>query len=88
VPLLAEPEALLVAAAEVPATADRRLAVPGGPRRGPATGAAALVVGPEGGLTPAEIEALGAAGWVPAGLASQVLRVDTAVAAGLALLGA
>jgi 16S rRNA (uracil1498-N3)-methyltransferase len=87
-PALAEPESLLVAAGSVPATADRRLAVPGGPRLGPAIGAAALVVGPEGGLTPAEVEALAAAGWAPAGLARHVLRVDTAVAAGLALLGA
>jgi 16S rRNA (uracil1498-N3)-methyltransferase len=85
-PVLAAPAPLLDAAAGVPATVARRLALPGAPRLEPAFGPAALIVGPEGGFTSAEVDVLIAAGWVPGGLATHVLRVDTAVAAGLALL--
>ncbi|HHO54524.1 MAG TPA: 16S rRNA (uracil(1498)-N(3))-methyltransferase [Deltaproteobacteria bacterium] len=60
--------------------------VPGGPRLRPGPGPAALAIGPEGGFTPAEIQRALAVGWQPAGLGAWVLRTDTAVAAGLALL--
>jgi 16S rRNA (uracil1498-N3)-methyltransferase len=43
-----------------------------------------LVIGPEGGLTPAEYQTCAAAGFVRAGLAATVLRFETAAVAGLA----
>ena len=49
---------------------------------------AALVVGPEGGLTREEVEALRAAGAVVAGLGPRILRTETAGPVGLALLQA
>lgn len=52
--------------------------------RGPS--AACLVVGPEGGWSDAERAALLAAGAVPLGLGGRVLRAETAVVVGLALL--
>jgi 16S rRNA (uracil1498-N3)-methyltransferase len=85
-PEIGVPSPLADAAAQVPTSAVRRLALPGAPRMEPAAGPAALIVGPEGGLTSGEVDLLVAAGWVPGGLAAHVLRVDTAVAAGLALL--
>ena len=51
----------------------------GGPR--------ALLVGPEGGFTPAELDALRAHPFVtPASLGPRILRAETACIAGLALL--
>ena len=44
-------------------------------------------VGSEGGFAPREIDALLDAGWQATRLAPYVLRVDTAVAVGLAFLG-
>ncbi len=50
-------------------------------------GAGALLVGPEGGFTPAELDALRAARFVsPICLGPRILRAETAVMAGLALL--
>lgn len=53
----------------------------------PATGEIVLVVGPEGGITPAELEALAAAGAIGARLGPTVLRAEAAgaVAAGIVL---
>jgi 16S rRNA (uracil1498-N3)-methyltransferase len=45
-----------------------------------------LVVGPEGGFTPAEEELGSANGWQPVRLASHVLRIETAALAGAAIL--
>jgi 16S rRNA (uracil1498-N3)-methyltransferase len=45
-----------------------------------------LVIGPEGGLSAAEIAALEALGYQRVGLGSAVLRVDTAAAVAVALL--
>ena len=54
-----------------------------------ATGPAVqLFVGPEGGFTPAELDALAAAGAAPARLGPYVLRVETAAEAALAALAA
>lgn len=43
-----------------------------------------VMVGPEGGLTPEEIEQAQSAGWIPAGLGNTVLRADTAAVAAVA----
>ncbi len=57
------------------------------PRLSPTDGAQALLVGPEGGFTPAELEALRAHPFVtPVSLGPRILRADTACIAGLALL--
>jgi 16S rRNA (uracil1498-N3)-methyltransferase len=85
-PVVHAPEHLAMAAARVPSDLDRRVAVPGADALPPATGGAALLVGPEGGLSSEEVTALVAGGWRPFGLGPTVLRVDTAVAAGLASL--
>jgi len=53
----------------------------------PATGPAALLVGPEGGFTDAEVAAIGANQYVtPVSLGARILRAETAAIAGLALL--
>ena len=52
----------------------------------PASGEIVLVVGPEGGISPAEAGALTAAGAVPAHLGPTVLRASTAGAVAAAVL--
>ncbi|CAQ01839.1 conserved hypothetical protein [Clavibacter sepedonicus] len=47
-----------------------------------------LVVGPEGGISPAEVEALREAGAIPVALGSGILRTSTAGPAALALVNA
>jgi 16S rRNA (uracil1498-N3)-methyltransferase len=71
----------------------RWLGAPGGPpgTGGPATtdsedGAAAIAIGPEGGWSPEEIEALTTSGFAPLGLGPFVLRTPSAVGAALARL--
>ncbi|HEY8451091.1 MAG: 16S rRNA (uracil(1498)-N(3))-methyltransferase [Micromonosporaceae bacterium] len=54
----------------------------------PDAGEVLLVVGPEGGLTPAELAAFEGAGAVPVRLGSTVLRTSTAGPAALAVLSA
>jgi 16S rRNA (uracil1498-N3)-methyltransferase len=49
-------------------------------------GPVSLVVGPEGGLSRAEVAALAAAGAVPVSLGPSILRTDTAALAALAVL--
>jgi 16S rRNA (uracil1498-N3)-methyltransferase len=57
------------------------------PRIAPARGQSALLVGPEGGFTPTELDALWAHPFVtPVSLGPRILRADTACIAGLALL--
>lgn len=78
--------------AEVPASAQRLLLSPQPgvlPLRALYGGAAELCAlsGPEGGLSPAEEAAAGAAGFIAAGLGPRVLRADTAPLALLAWLG-
>jgi 16S rRNA (uracil1498-N3)-methyltransferase len=55
--------------------------------RAPDSGEIAIIVGPEGGITPAESDALTSAGAVAAGLGPTVLRASSAgvVAAGIVL---
>ena len=52
----------------------------------PVSGDIALVVGPEGGVSPAEMAAFTAAGAIPARLGDSVLRTSTAGAVGAAVL--
>ncbi|MEV4757947.1 16S rRNA (uracil(1498)-N(3))-methyltransferase [Micromonospora sp. NPDC049559] len=54
----------------------------------PGSGEVVLVVGPEGGIAPAELEAFAAAGAVPVRLGPAVLRTSTAGVAALAVLSA
>jgi 16S rRNA (uracil1498-N3)-methyltransferase len=54
----------------------------------PSAGDIVLVVGPEGGIAPAELDALAAAGAVPVRLGTTVLRTSTAGVAALAVLSA
>lgn len=63
------------------------LLAPGGARlEGPFSDSAALLIGPEGGFSPAEVEQARAAGLEVVGLGPRILRVETAVAAALALV--
>ena len=50
-------------------------------------GAAAVIIGPEGGLTPREREAACAAGWVPVRLGASILRFETAAIAAAVSIG-
>lgn len=74
--------------AGLPPELDRWIGVVGAPSATPTTGALdrALAIGPEGGFTPAEIDHARSCGWLPVGLGTWTLRVDTAVAVGLARL--
>jgi 16S rRNA (uracil1498-N3)-methyltransferase len=72
---------------------DRRLFVAAertnAPRITPSSGKAALLVGPEGGFTPAELDAMRAHPFVTAvSLGPRILRAETACIAGVALLQA
>jgi 16S rRNA (uracil1498-N3)-methyltransferase len=49
-------------------------------------GSVALLIGPEGGFSPGELEQARAAGWQAAGLGPRNLRVETAATAALALV--
>ena len=89
IPHLAPPRRLLDVLAEWPA--ERRLFAAlertTAPRLSSASWPTALLIGPEGGFTPSELEALQAHPLVTAvSLGPRVLRADTACIAGLALL--
>jgi 16S rRNA (uracil1498-N3)-methyltransferase len=72
------------AVASLPNSMDRRIAMPGAPRQSPPGGPAAIVIGPEGGLTPAELEYALSLGFSAVGLGRFTLRVETAAALGVA----
>lgn len=74
--------------ARLPADLDRRVACPGAQRRPPAVGPAAVLVGPEGGLTPKELELAFAADFQALGLGDWILRSPTATAVALAITAA
>jgi 16S rRNA (uracil1498-N3)-methyltransferase len=55
------------------------------PAAAPDPGTEALLVGPEGGWSPAELETLQAAAWRPLSLGPRILRIETAALAAAAL---
>lgn len=59
---------------------------PGAPPLSHAAGSALVIVGPEGGLTGAEVRALADEGALLAGIPGPILRVPTAVVAALAMM--
>lgn len=86
VPALEAPATLTAALAAVQALPVRRVAAPGAPVLGGTDDDAAILVGPEGGLTPFELDEALAAGFVPAGLGPWVLRAATAAPVAVASL--
>jgi 16S rRNA (uracil1498-N3)-methyltransferase len=88
VPALHPLRSLDEALAALPEGLERRIALPGAPRLGPAAGAAAVLVGPEGGLTSAEVARATAARFQPFGLGRWVLRAETAAAVACAATAA
>jgi 16S rRNA (uracil1498-N3)-methyltransferase len=86
VPTIASPRPLEEALADVPC-ADRFVALPAAQgSTAPPTGDAAIVVGPEGGLTPREVDHAQALGYRPVTLGPYTLRTETAAIAALAWL--
>ncbi|MCW5626004.1 MAG: RsmE family RNA methyltransferase, partial [Burkholderiales bacterium] len=81
-----------IASMPAPAPGEHRLMLaPGAAQRlvelqPPAAAAARLLVGPEGGLTPAEAETAAARGFVAVRLGPRILRTETAGATALAVL--
>ncbi len=90
VPVLVEPAPLVEVAAQAPETAWRLVFWEGArvPLGGPPDGTreAWIVVGPEGGLGEAEVEALAETGFSPVRLGPTVLRVETAAPVAVALV--
>jgi 16S rRNA (uracil1498-N3)-methyltransferase len=90
VPVVSAP-ATLAAALAAPDLPERRLILStdgaGQPLRALLAGPAptALLVGPEGGFTAAEVDAARSAGFVPVSLGSRILRVETAAIVAVAL---
>lgn len=89
VPQIVPPADLIDVAARAPEDAwrvvlweraERPLLTPGD------LGSAWVIVGPEGGLATAEVDALAESGWQPARLGPSILRVETAAPVGLALV--
>lgn len=83
-PELRAPAALRELLAELPEGLTRRVYVPGASRLEAPRGPSALLIGPEGGLTPREIDEAEGSGFTPEGLGPWTLRADTAVVSALA----
>jgi 16S rRNA (uracil1498-N3)-methyltransferase len=81
-PLRSLPEALDA----LPSGIEVRVATPGAPRLSPTEGAAAVLIGPEGGLTEQEVELAQSRGARPMGLGPFVLRTETAAAVAVAMV--
>lgn len=88
VPAVEEPAPLAAALAAIPSGLARFVFHPGGEPLAAAPDAAgtAAVVGPEGGLSPAELEACEAAGARRVSLGPRILRAETAAVVAVALL--
>jgi len=61
----------------------RQVLVPGAQALAPSSDGAVLLIGPEGGLSPSEVDAAVLAGFTPTGLSGWTLRADTAAVAAL-----
>lgn len=85
-PRLFGAQALSDALAELPEGLSRRVYTPGGPALPPPPGSCALLLGPEGGFTDAEVQLALESGFEAEGLGPNVLRADTAAAAALSRL--
>jgi 16S rRNA (uracil1498-N3)-methyltransferase len=85
-PTLRGPLRLIDALDALPADIERRICLPGAEDPPAPAGPAAVLIGPEGGWTPAEVQAALARGCQPMSLGPTVLRAETAVAAALARL--
>ena len=85
-PELWAPTDLAAALALLPDGLARRVYTPQGPRLPAPAGSAALLLGPEGGLTDAELSAALESGFEAEGLGERVLRADTAAAVALGRL--
>jgi 16S rRNA (uracil1498-N3)-methyltransferase len=89
VPAISAVDSLAAALADVPALGARFVLDPMADRaKIEVHDVATLVSGPEGGLAPAELDALAAAGFVGIGLGPRVLRAETAPVIAVALLRA
>lgn len=86
VPKVANPCFLRDALSALPAGHHRLVCVPGAPVGLAPAGPLAILLGPEGGLAPDEIELAGDSGFEPFGLGGTVLRGDTAAATAMALV--
>jgi 16S rRNA (uracil1498-N3)-methyltransferase len=64
---------------------DRRVCLPGADHVGPATRDAAVLIGPEGGLDPREVQRALDDGWQPTGLTRWTLRASTAAVVAVAM---
>ena len=88
-PQVALAASLADALAALPAAGARVVLDPGADRAPPPTADdVTLVSGPEGGLAPAELDALAAAGFAPLGLGPRTLRAETAPVIAVALVRA
>lgn len=85
-PAVADPRPLEQALAALPPNVERLVATFGAPLASPTTSPAAVVIGPEGGLTPDELAICEAAACGSVSLSQNVLRAETAAATALALL--
>lgn len=88
VPTLGPPQPLAKVLEDVSHIPDRRICLPGSERGMPATTAVAVLVGPEGGWTPAEVQLALDTGCMPMGLGRWVLRASTAAPVAVALAAA
>lgn len=87
VPEVLAPAPLAEVLARAPSSATRLVAWARGGEAHPAGEETWVAVGPEGGFSDRELRAFDEAGWARLALARHVLRVETAAAAALAILG-
>lgn len=85
VPEVFTPLPLREALDSLPSEVDARVALPGADRLPGSSGPAAVLVGPEGGLSPKEVQQALDAGLRPMGLGDWVLRAETAAAVATAI---
>ncbi len=84
-PTLHTHDSLNSALNDLPENTHRYMLTPGADRRPTPTDGTVLLIGPEGGLSPTELEDAAARGFEHAGLGQWTLRADTAAAAALSI---